>query len=957
MSILLELGGIWQADIGDGRCYAMQLPGTLDENRIGYRDCVDGRLHPDEALGCEKVADVSDLMDTTDMSYMLDKTDPPDMQDVPDLQGAPDMQGVPDLSDAEAMPDVTLTAGADKPIATRFTRKHTYEGAVQLRRRITVVEPKGKRIFLEAERARCLRLFIDDREVIPFHKTSLSTPHVFEVSGLIDGTHEMTIVSDNSYPGLPHDAITYSSAATDETQTNWNGILGYFRLRAQENVFIEAVRVYPVGDTLTVRAEICADRVWEGTLCISSKALGTAGGVSSADIETVVAVEKGMTELVWEDLPVKADVRRWDEEEGFLYEMTVTLSNGEEKTVSFGIRDFGWNEEGRLSLNGRTVFLRSEANCAVFPETGYAPMSVGDWMDILQLYRSYGVNCMRFHSHCPPEAAFTAADRIGMLMQPELSHWNPKDAFESEESFAYYETELRGILRMLANHPSFVMLTLGNELHASEKGHERMRELLRMARSLDATRLYADGSNVHYGEIGCEQESDFYTSSKYFTEDIRGTFANMEGYINHCYPGACTTFDGTMEKIRQTYKKPVFSFEVGQFEILPDFGELEEFRGISDPVNLRIIKERVDRKGLSACWKRYVEASGELAKICYREEIEAAMRTRALSGISLLGLQDFPGQGTALVGMLDSHLHSKPYDFAKPEAFRAFFAAKLPLVLLPKYTYESTETLHATVEIANFGKEGLTGNLCYELSGEGFSCKGELAKQITCLPGMLTRAEEVSVPLAKVKRPCKLQLKVSLGEVANDYPIWVYPRTEPVCPDGVLETEHFDEAAKAALEAGKSVYLTPQSTKEALPDSIQAQFSPDFWSVGTFPEQEGGMGQLIDEQHPIFREFPTDFHSNWQWWAMAVQRAVILPERYEAIIAEMDSYAYLRPMAKLLECRCGKGKLLFSTMGLQDLQQYPEARALLSAIYRYLASPEFTPEQEIAAEVIEKMVR
>mgnify|MGYP001081649062 CR=1 FL=1 len=117
------------------------------------------------------------------------------------------------------------------------------------------------------------------------------------------------------------------------------------------------------------------------------------------------------------------------------------------------------------------------------------------------------------------------------------------------------------------------------------------------------------------------------------------------------------------------------------------------------------------------------------------------------------------------------------------------------------------------------------------------------------------------------------------------------------------------------------------------------------------------MGQLIDEQHPIFRAFPTEFHSNWQWWAMAVQRAVILPERYEAIIAEMDSFAYLRPMAKLLECRCGKGKLLFSTMGLQDLQQYPEARALLSAIYRYLASPEFTPEQEIAAEVIEKMVR
>lgn len=926
MAVLLELGGIWQADIGDGRCYAMQLPGTLDENRIGYRDCIDGRLHPDEALGGE-------IMTTT--SYTTD------------------------ISDMTRAPDVALTAGTGNPIATRFTRKHTYEGAARLRRRISVSEPKGKRVFLEAERARCLRLFIDDREVMPFHAPSLSTPHVFEVSGLIDGTHDMTIVSDNSYPGLPHDAITYSSAATDETQTNWNGILGYFRLRTQENVFVEAVRVYPVGDTLTVKAEICADRAWEGTVRISSEVLSMALPVAKkaacAGIETAVSVEKGMTELAWEDLPLKADVRRWDEEEGILYEMSVALSNGEEKTVTFGIRDFRQDKTGRLSLNGRTIFLRSEANCAVFPETGYAPMTVDAWMDILRLYRSYGVNCMRFHSHCPPEAAFTAADRIGMMMQPELSHWNPKDAFESEESFAYYDTELRGILRTLANHPSFVMLTLGNELHASKKGHERMRKLLRDARSLDSTRLYADGSNVHYGEIGCEQESDFYTSSKFYTEDIRGTFANMEGYINHCYPSACANFDKTMEKIRRTYGKPVFSFEVGQFEIFPDFGELEEFRGVSEPANLRIIKERVDRRGLSAHWKRYVEASGELAKICYREEIEAAMRTEALSGISLLGLQDFPGQGTALVGMLDSHLHSKPYDFAKPEAFRAFFAARLPLVLLPKYTYENTETFCATVKIANFGKEELTGDVQYRLSGEGFRCEGELAKQMVCPPGMLTRAGEVAVSLAGVKKPSRLQLTVSIGEVANDYPIWVYPRTAPVCPAGVLETEHFDEAAKAALEAGKSVYLTPPSTKEALPDSIQAQFSPDFWSVGTFPEQEGGMGQLIDEKHPIFREFPTEFHSNWQWWAMAVQRAVILPERYDAIITEMDSYAYLRPMAKLLECRCGKGKLLFSTMGLQDLQRYPEARALLSAIYNYLDSPEFAPKQEIAAEVIEKL--
>ena len=156
-------------------------------------------------------------------------------------------------------------------------------------------------------------------------------------------------------------------------------------------------------------------------------------------------------------------------------------------------------------------------------------------------------------------------------MQPELSHWTPKDAFESESSFGYYRTELAQVLRMLANHPSFVMLSFGNELQAGVKGHERMRELLQLARETDATRLYADASNSHYGAIGCEQASDFYTSSNFYDWQLRGAFANMEGYINGCYPSAGKNYDAAMEQLRKEYKKQVFGFEVGQLEVLPDF--------------------------------------------------------------------------------------------------------------------------------------------------------------------------------------------------------------------------------------------------------------------------------------------------------------------------------------------------------------------------------------------------
>lgn len=889
-----SLSGQWTADVG-GRLYPMELPGTLDENKIGGPDLGTNQWNPDSPVG---------------------------------------------------------RAGKTGPILTRLTRKHTFEGPARLTRRVRFDPPKGKRIFLEAERARVLTLLLDGRSIPDFVPPSINTYHIFELTNLWRGDHQVTLISDNSYPGLPRENIVYSSAATDETQTNWNGVLGFLRLRVEEPVFLSNLRVYPSGSLLDVLVTIESDREWSGMLAIRSLALKTPS-------EKPVEIRPGRNEIEFTGLAVHDGVLRWDEYEGNLYELTATLTGEglpvQSKTTAFGIRDFGSDENGRLALNGRAIFLRSEANCGEFPETGHCPMGVEEWMKILETYKSYGVNCMRFHSHCPPEAAFTAADRLGLLMEPELSHWNPTDAFSSQESWNYYRTELIETLRLLANHPSFVMLTFGNELLADELGHRRMDELLDTAHKEDPTRLFANGSNVHYGQLGCDPKSDFYTSFRFYDLDLRGTDSNMRGFINHSYPNARENYDSAMEALRKTYDKPVFSFEVGQFEVLPDFGELEDFQGVTDPANFRWIRDRVEQAGLTPVWKKYVEATGELSRICYRKEIEAAMLTEKMSGISLLGLQDFPGQGTALVGMLNSHLEPKPYSFAQPKRFREFFTDRLPLVLLEKYTYENTETLKARIKVANFGKRDVSGQVYCRLEGPGVM-EERFLPYVTCPVGKLTDAGMLSLPLAGVMEPVRLELTVAIADITNRYPVWVYPPVKPVCPKSVHETAVLDEAALAVLSSGGTVYLTPPSTPEMFPRSIQAQFTTDFWSVGTFPKQEGGMGQLIAKSHPIFRDFPTESHSDWQWWAMASQRAMILPRQMECIITEMDSYAFLRPMAKLLECRCGNGKVLISSMALQDLQQYPEARALLGSIYRYLSSPEFEPAQELTLEELSGLV-
>lgn len=958
MRILLN--GKWHVVLEDGTTGQMDLPGTLDENGIGHRDVGANQWHPDAVLG--------------NAAGEIDK---------------------------------------DAPIATRFTRRHTYEGEARISRKITVPDYGTDRLFVLAERARALRLLVDGEACAVFRQGTLSTPYIFELTGAAPGEHEFTFLSDNSYPGMPKAAIYYSSAATDETQTNWNGILGECSMYTRPQNFIDSLRVYPRavkkeeknkagGYVLDVCVELApgAKKVYkDAKIILQSEALAAGELEDTQTLTEIISYSgEGLAEAgtdkeenpktmeIWfRDLPLRENVKLWDEDEGNLYEMAVTLDNGmsaEDKGGStaecrtrFGIRSFGDNGSGRLALNGRAFFLRGEANCAEYPETGHPPMTIPEWKEMLLKYRSYGINFVRFHSHCEPEAAFAAADELGMLLQPELSHWDPKDAFGTEESYRYYRAELVDLLKTYANHPSFVMLTLGNELQAQDEGRERMRELVRTAKRMDPTRLYANGSNAFYGEEGCDPESDFYTSQSCKDVVIRGTFSGMRGYLNENYPSADRTYDEAMAEIRKEYQKPVFSFEVGQFEVLPDFEELESFHGISDPVNLKLIKKRVEERGLLPTWEKYVEATGELSRLAYREEIEAAMRTRELSGISLLGLQDFPGQGTALVGMMNSHLEPKPYDFARPERFREFFQECRILVKLPHYTYEAGERLIAEVEAANFGKENIEGVFCWTLAGkksvsENGNCEpaeikskntviatGEDTEITICRPGSYTEVGSLDIPLDFVEKNTALTLKVRIGDSISAYPIWVYRKTTPVCPENVYETRAFDMKTREILQNGGRVYLSPDADKESLPNSIKTQFTTDFWSVGTFADQEGGMGQLIDTEHPIFKEFPTDFHTDWQWWIMATKRAVILPHPMKTIITEMDSYAFLRPMAQMIEFRCLKGKVLLSTMELHKSQQYPEVRALQASIYTYLSGENFEPAEEITEEELSMLVR
>ena len=917
---VMDLSGVWDVRLNDGRTASARLPGTLDGNRIGGPDKPEKQWH-----------------------------------------------------------------GNTGAITTRFTRKYTYTGPAVFHRTVTLAEePAGGRMILTAERSRALTLTVNGEKADSVLPGTLSTPYVFESAAWRKGENRITLTADNSYPGWPKDAILMSSAATDETQTNWNGILGGITLERKPAVFLAGVTLGAGNRENMARLQAVLSLPSGLRGKTEAKLTVTCGALKAPRVLNAELRGGGIRTLTADGIPLRKDLRRWNPEDPHRYsfraELAVRMPNGKEcgdaLSGKAGFRVFGEDREHRLCINGRRFFLRGEANCAVFPETGHPPMTVRAWRKIIRQYQDYGINCLRFHSHCPPEAAFEAADEAGMLMQPELSHWDYETALESGESFRYYREEMRQILRQLAGHPSFVMLSLGNELACGEAGEKRMAELVTEAKNLLPDRLYARGSNAFYGAKGCDAESGFYTAQNFGNHRLRAISAGsdstrpeekipVQGYLNNTPPSSRTDYREGMAALRQACDKPMFSFEVGQYEVLPDFRELKMFRGVTAPENYRIVRRKARGKGLLPVWERMVEASGELALICYREEAEAVMRTPEMSGISLLGIQDFPGQGTATVGMINAHLKPKPYAFARPERFRAFFRDALPLIRLEKYTWFCGETLNVEIQGFNCGPADLQGTLICALKDEaGNTLDLRKAEQFAAKAGTSGVSAGFTFTLPSAGEPAAATVEAYLEgreeAFRNRVRIWIYPEHEFIPAGGIHCCEHLDDTAFRVLERGGSVLLEPESTEDALPGSMRGQFSTDFWSVGTFPQQEGGMGLLIDDGHPLFRAFPTSFHTDYQWWRMAGQRAMRLPDESFAggiIVRQMDSCLRLDTFAMLAEAKAGAGKIVISSMGLKKLPPAPEVIALRNAVIRYMQSADFDPKAVWIPERIRQFIR
>ena len=758
-----------------------------------------------------------------------------------------------------------------KDETTHLSRLYSYKGKAYYEREIVIPKTwRRKPVTLFLERTKPTWLYVDGKLVDSCN--NISTPHRYQLAAMKPGRHTLRILVDNG-SGVPEQLYGSSHAYTEDTQTNWNGIIG--------EMYLEA-----------------------------SGKPGKSG----------ISGNSGMSGI-------------------------------SRKSGALTIRDRHFYD-----AEGHRVFLRGKHDACVWPLTGHCPMDKQSWLEYFRTCQDYGINHVRFHSWCPPEAAFAAADDVGIYLQPELPFWGDFNAKDSV-LMQFLHKEGVNIMREYSHHPSFAMFALGNELWGSI---EEMARFVADFRQLAPHVLFTFGSNYYLGYQGVKPGMDYFTTCRVggeawgsYETHTRGSFsfadAKTGGMLNTEYPNTQMTLEAGCSKSTV----PVISHETGQFQIYPDFDEIKKYTGVLYPYNMELFRTRLDAAGMLEQAKDFHRASGLWALELYKADIELDLRTEGMDGFQLLDLQDYPGQGSAYVGILDAFMEPKP--LCTVRQWREWCNDVVPLALMPGYTFASGQKQDIEVKIANYSGKSLKGKRLRWVLG---NMEGDLP--IPDGEGLLNLGKiTFEAPVQQTGRDLMLSLFIDNTEYHNTYKVWIYPQEVKLEKEGIVITHQMTDDIAQQLERGAKVLWMPDST-QLRENTVDGLFQTDYWNYRMFkticennkkPISPGTLGILTNPKHPLFGEFPTDEHTNWQWFPVIQQSHPLildnLPRSYRPIVQVIDNIERNHRLGLVCEFAVGNGKLLICMSDLECAQEYLEGRQFYHSLLRYMQSDDFQPKEQM----------
>lgn len=784
------------------------------------------------------------------------------------------------------LPDTTSHARLGKLNTAKnygcLTDIYKFEGFAWFRRRFSVSEKQARgNMTLVLERTRKTTVYIDGKKT--GHFCSLCTPHRYDLSGISAGEHEIIVCVDNTdYP------TAGGHLTSQDTQTNWNGITGKLGIECF-SAYPMNIAVFPDVNKMSVqvRADIAGDPNGTAEIRILDEN-GEYGG-------TTVEYSGGKLECV---IGLSEKTPLWSEHSPALLRLETDIGE-DSRRINFGMRQF--KADGlKFRINGSETFLRGKHDGLVFPLTGAAPTDTASWIKVFETAKRYGINHYRFHTCCPPEAAFEAADLMGIYMQPELPFWGTIPEELTDEHRFLREEGFR-ILKEYGSHASFVMMSMGNELWGSQKNLD---EILAGYKAFSPDKLYVQGSN-NFQFVPCILEHDDFFSGVRFDRDrlIRGSYASCDapfGHIQTDEPNSVHTYDemiipetagagsdggeimiqyGTeMKKVRAESSDalipnvPVVSHEVGQYYIYPNYDEIKKYTGSLRHDTYEGYRATAQEKGLLKHWRDFFRASGALSAACYRDEIETALRSENMAGFQLLDLQDFPGQGTATVGILDPFMESK--GLVDPNEWRRFCAKTVVLAEFPKFIWTSGEEISCGLLISST-EPGYTASKINWQVTLGGKTVADGVSLVTPGSGRILRCSPASFSVTS-DRPCTavLNLRVDGTNIVNNYTLYIYPQTD------VEITETYIKYDGKTLPIVRDESLASAGNlciPEMGADDLRGEYCTDFWCYGMFrsisesmgkPVPTGTLGLYIDSGSDLLRGFPCCNHTTPQWYAI-----------------------------------------------------------------------------------------
>ncbi len=775
------------------------------------------------------------------------------------------------------------------------------------------------------------------------HCDSLVSEHRYELGVLPPGKHRLTIRVDNR---MIHNISTITHAYGPETQSRWNGLVGRLELEQKPTTSIRSLAVYTAPDNPCLRTTIKlvnASRQ-EVTGSLHTRLLLEHTDEIVAESAVTVTARPGTSEHE-AVIELREPAIAWNEFQPARYRLVATWETPAGATdqcaTLFGFRHIE-TVGNQIHLNGQRIFLRGTLDCCVYPRTGHPPMTVPEWKRTLETVKRYGFNHVRFHTWCPPEAAFEAADQLGLYLLAETPAWvddwgvetvtQPKGIGHDPEVVAYLRAEMRRISEAYGNHPSFVMFTIGNEFGRTQTDWKRVGELVREIKELDPRRLYSGCCARR-----CLDVDDFWISHR-TTAAARGIGP------------AHTAWDFT-EAVAGS-DKPLISHETGQRPVFPNYSRLlPKFTGPLLPLNYDRHRRSLLAHGLAAQAPDFVRASARFQNIQYKSEHEAMLRTPGLAGYQLLMLNDFSGQSEAIVGILDPFGESK--GVVSPEEIRRWNAPSTLLAQFPKYVWNNQEMLTAQISLVDFGQHVNENLLSWSLTRPDGTpvAEGSRSPEKIERRGQ-TELVNIHVPLDGCQRPTALTLHAQWGNINNQWKVWVVPAESPTAaPEEVLITQQLDPAAIDALLAGRTVLWLAHGTKSA--HAAKTGFASVYWSAGWWGNAFSSLGILCDPQHPLFSQFPNAGHSDWLWHdlcdAATTLRLDGAPAGFRPLVQPIPDFHYNELLAHVFEARVGNGALLACGYDVtNNLDRRPAARQFRKSLFDYLGSQSFAPQQKLS---------